>query len=179
MLCMSKHVGGVKGRNNLWHLWHRYYLMVWLESPKYQLSKTFCGLKISWILRKLWVKMCICSFNTFDMHRHYSPQLFWATFNTFDIQSIAALMVHIELLSTPLTWVTVLCIEGPVCTFDTSDIHSLLILYWYYSTVFHTFDTSDMPFDLLLIVQYLAPLTPLTSKSHSIYNVVSNSKYSN
>ena len=33
-----------------------------------------------------------------------------------------------------------------------------------------------MPFDLLLIVQYLAPLTPLTSKSHSIYNVDSNSK---
>ena len=42
--------------------------------------------------------------------------------------------------------------------------------------MFHTFDTSDMPFDLLLIVQYLAPSTPLTSKSHSIYNVDSNSK---
>ena len=35
-----------------------------------------------------------------------------------------------------------------------------------------------MPFDLLLIVQYLAPSTPLTSKSHSIYNVDSNSKTS-
>ena len=177
MLCMSKHVEGVKGRNNLQHLQHRYYLMVWLESPKSQLSKTFYRLKISWILRKLWVKTC--SFDTFDMDRHYSPQLFWATFDTFDIQSITALIVHNELLLTPLTWVTVLCIEGPVCTFDTSNIHSLLILYWYYSTVFHTFDTSNMPFDLLLIVQYLAPLTPLTSKSHSIYNVVSNSKYSN
>ena len=33
-----------------------------------------------------------------------------------------------------------------------------------YITVFHTFDTSDMPFDLLLIVQYLALLTHLTSK---------------
>ena len=153
--------------------------MVWLESPKSQLSKTFCGLKIHWILRKLWVKMCVSSFDTFDMYRHYSPQLFWATSNTFDIQNITALIVHIELLSTPSTWVTLLCIEGPVCTFATSDIHSLLILYWYYSTVFHTFDTSDMPFDLLLIVQYLALLTPLTSKSHSIYNVDYNSKYSN
>ena len=36
-----------------------------------------------------------------------------------------------------------------------------------------------MPFDLLLIVQYLAPLTLPISKSHSIYNVDSNSKYSN
>ena len=184
MLCMLKYVGGVKGQNYLQHLQHRYYLMVWLESPKSQLSKTFCRLKIGSLLRKLWVKMCVCSFDTFDMLRHYSPQLFWATFDTFDIQSITALIVHIELLLTPSTWVTVLYIEGPVCTFDTSDIHSLLILYWYYSTVFHTFNTSDIPFDLLLIVQYLAPLTPLTSKSHSIYNVVfelrnTNSKYSN
>ena len=31
-----------------------------------------------------------------------------------------------------------------------------------------------MPFDLLFIVQYMAPLTFLTSKSHSIYNVDSN-----
>ena len=33
-----------------------------------------------------------------------------------------------------------------------------------------------MPFDLLLIVQYLAPLTPPTSKNHLIYNVDSNMK---
>ena len=45
--------------------------------------------------------------------------------------------------------------------------------------MFHTFDTPDMPFDLLLIVQYLAPSTPPTSKSHSIYNEDSNSKSSN
>ena len=120
-----------------------YILWQWLHSINMctvvcvQLSKTFCGLKIGWILRKLWVKMCVCSFDTFDMHRHYSPQLFWATLDTFDIQSITALIVYIELLSTPSTWVTLLCIEGPVCTFDTSDIHSLLILYWYYSSVSH------------------------------------------
>ena len=45
--------------------------------------------------------------------------------------------------------------------------------------MFHTSDTSNMPFDLLLIVQYLAPSTPLTSKSHSTYNVDSNMKSSN
>ena len=48
--------------------------------------------------------------------------------------------------------------------------------------MFHTFDTSDMPFDLLLIVQYFkhfTPLIPLTSKSHSIHNVDSNTKSSN
>ena len=37
----------LKVKNYLQHLLHRYYLMVWLESPKCQLSKTFCGLKIS------------------------------------------------------------------------------------------------------------------------------------
>ena len=33
-------------------------LMVWLKSPESQLSKTFCRLKIHWILRKLLVGMC-------------------------------------------------------------------------------------------------------------------------
>ena len=35
-------------------------LMVWLNSPESQLSKTFCGLKIHSILRKLWAGMCGC-----------------------------------------------------------------------------------------------------------------------
>ena len=35
-------------------------LMVWLKSPESQLSKTFCGLKIRSILRKLWAGMCGC-----------------------------------------------------------------------------------------------------------------------
>ena len=35
-------------------------LMVWLKSPESQLSKTFCGLKIHRILRKLWPEMCGC-----------------------------------------------------------------------------------------------------------------------
>ena len=35
-------------------------LMVWLKSPQSQHSKTFCGLKIGWILRKLWAGMCGC-----------------------------------------------------------------------------------------------------------------------
>ena len=74
-----------------------------------------------------------------------------------------------------ITLYTVLCKS----TFNTSDIQSLLILYYYYSTVLHAFNTSNMPFDLLLIVQYLAPLTPPTSKSHSIYNVDSNTNSSN
>ena len=35
-------------------------LIVWLKTPKSPLSKTFCGLKIGWILRKLWAGMCGC-----------------------------------------------------------------------------------------------------------------------
>ena len=46
--------------------------------------------------------------------------------------------------------------------------------------VFHTFDTFDIPFDLLLTVQYnLVPSTPLTSNSHLIYTVDPNAKSSN
>ena len=35
-------------------------LIVWLKSPQSQLSQTFCGLKIGWILRKLWARMRGC-----------------------------------------------------------------------------------------------------------------------
>ena len=35
-------------------------LMVLLKIPESQLSKTFCRLKIHWILRKLWAGMCGC-----------------------------------------------------------------------------------------------------------------------
>ena len=37
-------------------------MMVWLKSPKSQLSKTSCRLKIGWMLRKLWAEMCGCDF---------------------------------------------------------------------------------------------------------------------
>ena len=35
-------------------------MMVWLKSPQSQLFKTFCRLKIDWILRQLWAEMCWC-----------------------------------------------------------------------------------------------------------------------
>ena len=41
--CNAIYVGYVEDRNNLQYT---QYLMVWLESPKSQLSKTFFGLKI-------------------------------------------------------------------------------------------------------------------------------------
>ena len=44
--CMSKHVKGVKSRNNFRLLRHTWHWMVWLERSKSQLSKTFFGLKI-------------------------------------------------------------------------------------------------------------------------------------
>ena len=62
-------------------------------------------------------------------------------------------------------------------TFDIFDIHNLLILI--HSTVPHTFNTFNIPFDLLFIVQYLAPLTSLISKSRLIYTVDPNMKSSN
>ena len=67
-LCILKHVGDVgdrsstpKGFNAIYvrdirdcnNLQYTQYLMVWLESSKSQLSKTFFGLKIHQVLRKL------------------------------------------------------------------------------------------------------------------------------
>ena len=42
--------------------------MVWLKSPKSQLSKTFFRLKIHWLLRNLWAKMSL----TTTMQQCYS-----------------------------------------------------------------------------------------------------------
>ena len=68
ILCILKHVGDVgdrsstpKGCNAIYvrdirdrnNLQYTQCLMVWLESPKSQLSKTFFGLKIHYVLRKL------------------------------------------------------------------------------------------------------------------------------
>ena len=50
LLCMSKNVEDVEDylTSDIFDmLRHTYDLMVWLESPKSQLSKTFCRLKIS------------------------------------------------------------------------------------------------------------------------------------
>ena len=44
--------------------------IVWLESPESQPSKTFFRLKISWILRKLWAKMCKIILNFFQHCQH-------------------------------------------------------------------------------------------------------------
>ena len=64
-------------------LWYTQYLMVWLKNSKCELLNTFCGLKISWILRKLWAKTCLHVFWAFD-------QLFivFYIFDTFNIHSL-------------------------------------------------------------------------------------------
>ena len=44
-------------------------LMAWLKSPNSQLFKTFWGLKISWIFRKLWAEMSGCVLYLWCWHR--------------------------------------------------------------------------------------------------------------
>ena len=88
---------------------------------------------------------------------------FWTSFDTFDIHSITALIVYIELLSTPLTWVTLLCIESSLCTFDTSDMSKITVYILLCKST--TFDTPDIH-SLWSIVhstaQSFTPLTPPT-----------------
>ena len=49
-------------------------LMVWLKSPESQLSKTFFGLKIHLILRKLWAGMWMCFDNSINSLNKHSIQ---------------------------------------------------------------------------------------------------------
>ena len=72
-------------------LYYTQYLMIWLKSSKCQLLKTFCRLKIGWILGKLWAKMCVCSlpiFDVFDIHSITALRCIWSIFDIFDIDSI-------------------------------------------------------------------------------------------
>ena len=63
--CNAMYVRDVGDRNNLQYTQD---LMVLLKSPKAQLSKTFFGLKIHWILSKLWAKTSL----TTTMQQCYS-----------------------------------------------------------------------------------------------------------
>ena len=136
---------------HFWHLWH---------TKHYSPYSTYWATFDTFDMRNITLYWGPCIHIWHLQHtKHYSPySTHWATFDTFDMSNITLY-------------------QGP-CMHFRCLWHSL----WSFigiTVVFHTFDTSDMPFDLLLIVQYLVPLTPLTSKSHSIYNVDSNSKYSN
>ena len=76
LLCMSKNVEDAK--------------IIWPSTSfaATQLSKTFCGLKISWILRKLWPKMCVYSFsifNIFNIHSITALRCIWSIFDIFDM----------------------------------------------------------------------------------------------
>ena len=76
-------------------------------------------------------------------------------FDTFDIHSITALIVYIELFSTPLTWVTLLCIESPVCTFDTSDMSNITLYTVLCKSQKHHFQhLTYIAYDPLLVLQY-------------------------
>ena len=164
--------------------------MVWLESPKSQLSKTFFGLKIRLLLRKLWAKTSLYVFAAFD-------QLFivFYIFDTFDIHSITALrciwsifdifnmLYYTQYLKCvcmfPCSASSTYIELQPLGVFDLSSTSSTYIALQPLSEFDLSSTSSTLLWSLVLIYQYLAPLTPPTSKSHSIYNVDSNSKSSN
>ena len=67
----------------------------------------------------------------------------------------------------------------PLGVFDLSSMSSTYIALHPLGEFDLSSTSSTLLWSLVLIYQYLAPLTPPTSKSHSIYNVDSNSKSSN
>ena len=80
------------------------------------LSLSFPKLFVDWKLVKYW-----------ESYEQKCSRPFWASFNTFHIHGITALIVFIDLLSIPLTWLTLLCIESSLCTFDTSDMSKITL----------------------------------------------------
>ena len=72
--------------------------IVWLKRSKSQLSKTFFGLKIGWILRKLWIKLLRLLLTPLTWVTWVTIKTVKASFNPFDIIS------HIH----PLLWSFVL-----------------------------------------------------------------------
>ena len=84
MGCNAMYVEDIKDRKNLPYTQN---WMLWLKRPGSQLSKTFFGLKIRWILRKLWAKTCWytfwASFEAFDQ-----LFIFITIFDTFDMKVI-------------------------------------------------------------------------------------------
>ena len=121
--------------------------MLWLKSPKSQLSKTFSGLKIHWILRKLWAKTCLyvfwASFFTFDIHSlwsiiHSSYHL-WHLPHLWHGSNYIAFDLLLRSFTSPTssTWVTLLCIVLP------------LIFYWYISYLWRLWHETWVTFPLI------------------------------
>ena len=157
ILCILKHVGDVrdrsstpKGCNAMYvgdhnNLQYTQDLMVWLKSPKAQLSKTFFGLKIHWILSKLWAKTslttrvqqcysCLMSemsemwnISIKDQRQHCTQQCYSCRRCRRCEISQCYVITVLRYFTSPTspTWVTLLCIVLP------------LIFYWDISHLRH------------------------------------------
>ena len=95
-LCILKHVKDVK--DNLRHLRHAstyIRFVVWLESSKSQLSKTFFRIENPLSIKEVMSQnVCVCSFPIFDIfniHSITALRCIWSIFDIFDIHSITAL----------------------------------------------------------------------------------------
>ena len=142
--CNAMYVGDVGDRNNLQYTQD---LMVWLKSPKAQLSKTFFGLKIHWILSKLWAKTSL----TTTMQQCYSC-LMSETSEMWNI-SIKDQRQH--------------CTKQCLLMSEMSEMWNISMLCNYCIEIFHISDISDMSniavysvaFDLLLRY-FTSPTSP-------------------
>ena len=117
MLCMSKTSKIAK------NLQYTQDLMLWLESRKSQLSKTFFGLKIRWILRKLWAKTCLNFFwslwSIIHIYRHLRHLQHESNYIAFDP------LLRYFTSSTSVTWIQCIRLHCERCQrFCTQTAHS-------------------------------------------------------
>ena len=100
--------------------------MIWLKSPQSQLSKTFYGLKIHQVLRKLWARMCVYVLfpsSTSSTYIALQPLC------VFDLSSTSSTYFNIHLLWLVLISSTSSTYKAlqPLCVFDLSSTPSTLL----------------------------------------------------
>ena len=131
--------------------------MVWLKSSESQLLKTFCGLKIGWILRKLWAKMwvyvlfpsstsstyialqplCVFDLSSTSLTWFIIHSIWWYGWKALSL-SFSKLFADWNQLNIKKVMSKDVCVcSFPI--FDIFDIHSItaLICIW---SIFNTFD---------------------------------------
>ena len=128
--------------------------MVWLKSPKSQLSKTFSGLEN--LLRNkegMSQNVCVCSFPIFDISNINSITALRCTwsisdiFNIFDIHSITVLR----------------CIWCIFDIFDIFDIHNITALRFIWS-IFDIFDMSHTLYSVQITMKIVIQCLQITVK---------------
>ena len=149
------YVEGVEKIVNLWHLWHASICIVFNSMVgKCQVSafQNFFQIENQLNIKKIMSKNVMSLIVYFEFffdtywqtYYHSLNNVFWASFDTLDIHSITVLTVYFELLSRHLTYIALQSLQCILRFFWHLQHTKPLINCSVFSTVFHTFNTSNI-----------------------------------